>query len=185
LIIRPWVILQSLRFKRTHRLKAVVFRFNKKELLGFRNYRSDKMYFYKEDFDDIKNLQGFLSEVSTGESDITKEGKSYLLELGHEQTALNLEALGGIVEDGATTQEQIQLFIHNLEPLYTRKFIESARAEQMAKGLQNTSDKCDVCPHPKDDHILLGIRNPPQKGIMFCPVEGCECSSTWSIAEEK
>jgi hypothetical protein len=49
-----------------------------KKILGVRNYRSDKKEFSVFDFADIDVLESFLEEVSTGESDITPAGKSFL-----------------------------------------------------------------------------------------------------------
>lgn len=45
------------------------------------------------------------------------------------------------------------------------------------------SDTCEQCGHGMDPHVLIATTGHPvpHGGIMFCPEQGCECYSTWSI----
>ena len=55
------------------------------------------------------------------------------------------------------------------------------------------SDPCTRCGHPFDPHVMKsaclaslapGDPEVPVAGWMECPVEGCDCWSTWAIAHE-
>lgn len=49
---------------------------------------------------------------------------------------------------------------------------------------------CPDCEHCFADHVVVaeefatvrGVENVPVAGPMYCPVEGCECEGTWSLA---
>jgi hypothetical protein len=43
-------------------------------------------------------------------------------------------------------------------------------------------EMCAQCGHPFNPHRLLGYGDPPTEGWMECPVEGCACRMTWSMA---
>jgi len=43
---------------------------------------------------------------------------------------------------------------------------------------------CDQCGHLFNPHRLLGYGDPPTEGWMECPVEGCTCRMTWSMAPD-
>jgi hypothetical protein len=46
-------------------------------------------------------------------------------------------------------------------------------------------DVCEWCQHPADDHRLMMVEDdegPTYAGWMECPVEGCDCWSTWAAA---
>ncbi len=54
-----------------------------------------------------------------------------------------------------------------------------------------SDDTCRQCGHPTGPHVLAvtilcgsGENEIPAGGHMYCPVEGCECHSTWSIPDE-
>lgn len=49
-------------------------------------------------------------------------------------------------------------------------------------ALPDTPKLCARCPHPFNDHELRSAMDPPIAGWMVCPVEGCDCWSTWSAS---
>ena len=51
--------------------------------------------------------------------------------------------------------------------------------EEQAKEL------CVQCGHLWNDHLVKTIALPPTEGWMECPVEGCHCHFTWSLADNK
>ena len=106
------------------------------KILGVRLYKSDKKEFVVADFVDIDVLKVFLTEVSTGESDITPAGKMFLDKCyGFEDLAVEIALDGGcaLVRELSTqkeilaTQEEILEWLKSLEPMQTITFIEEAR----------------------------------------------------------
>lgn len=49
-----------------------------------------------------------------------------------------------------------------------------------------TDKLCDQCGHPFDPHIVWASNtgDPLDGGHMTCPVEGCECFSTWDVRRD-
>ena len=43
---------------------------------------------------------------------------------------------------------------------------------------------CARCGHDEDPHRFCGYGEPPVEGWIECPVEGCDCSGTWSFAPD-
>jgi hypothetical protein len=43
------------------------------------------------------------------------------------------------------------------------------------------SDDCESCGHSWGDHLLCATSRPPTAGWIECPVEGCQCHSTWRV----
>ncbi len=108
----------------------------KRGVLGYRNYRAEKSEFLKEDFENPRTLQIFLNEMSTGESDITEMGKTFLLEKMRSSDLAQLVAdLGGVGEDGAFSAQEIEELVRRECPHDTAGFISDARrAYEEQKG---------------------------------------------------
>lgn len=51
-------------------------------------------------------------------------------------------------------------------------------------GEPGADETCKQCGHPFSPHRVLGYGQPPVEGWMECPVEGCTCNITWSMAPE-
>lgn len=43
-------------------------------------------------------------------------------------------------------------------------------------------EMCAQCGHPFNPHVVMGYGDPPTEGWIECPVEGCTCRMTWSMA---
>jgi hypothetical protein len=99
------------------------------KVLGVRNYRSEKHEFLVTDFLDLRTLQLFLTEVSTGESDITPAGKTFLDRYyGFEAVAFEFSSKGDFaLGSEASTFEEILEWLKALQPMHTVTFIEEAR----------------------------------------------------------
>jgi hypothetical protein len=100
------------------------------KILGVRNYRSDKNEFSVFDFADIDVLESFLEEVSTGESDITPAGKSFLEKhygLNNLSELLHRRGIAHRFVYKGDSPAGIEEWLKNLEPMGTRAFIEEAR----------------------------------------------------------
>lgn len=60
----------------------------------------------------------------------------------------------------------------------------------MADAVADTPRTCAQCGHDQDPHVLAasvtatlqGVDEVPVAGWMTCPVDECDCWSTWSIA---
>lgn len=50
----------------------------KKDILGIRNYETDRVHAYSEDFSDFGMLCHWIWEMAAGEADITKKGAEYI-----------------------------------------------------------------------------------------------------------
>lgn len=46
------------------------------------------------------------------------------------------------------------------------------------------ADLCETCGHDWEAHRLCGHGAPPTEGWIECPVAGCACDETWSVAPE-
>jgi len=55
---------------------------------------------------------------------------------------------------------------------------------QAATSTPGEDELCKQCGHPFNPHRLLGYGSPPTEGWMECPVAGCTCKMTWSMAAE-
>lgn len=110
------------------------------EVLGVRNYNSDKSEFFKTDFLNVDELRVFLNEVATGESDITQKGKDFLLKMDIENVAEKIAVAGGIQEENAMTKSEIINFVKSAQPFFTREFIVEARGEEQRERNKNDND---------------------------------------------
>src|ERR1043166_2833215 len=111
------------------------------KILGVRNYKSDKKEFVVTDLLDMEVLKVFLTEVSTGESDITPAGKVFLDKCyGFEDLAAEIALDGGcaLVRE-LSTQKEILEWLKSLEPMQTITFIEEAR-ENIKPGARLRAD---------------------------------------------
>ena len=48
-------------------------------------------------------------------------------------------------------------------------------------AIPGADELCQQCGHSWNDHRLYGYGAPPTEGWMDCPVDGCQCSMTWSM----
>jgi len=53
---------------------------------------------------------------------------------------------------------------------------------QATPGIPGEDEICSQCGHLFNPHRLLGYGDPPTEGWMECPVPGCTCRMTWSMA---
>lgn len=53
-------------------------------------------------------------------------------------------------------------------------------AEQTAASVEDYP--CPKCGHSWNSHLVCTAVQPPTHGWMECPVEGCDCYHTWSLA---
>src|SRR5262245_16852403 len=108
--------------------QRIVVAFQEK-ILGVRLYKSDKKQFFVSDFLEMGVLKDFLTEVSTGESDITPAGKVFLDKYyGFDDLAADIALEGdfALTRELSTAEEMLE-WLKNLEPLQTITFIEEAR----------------------------------------------------------
>jgi hypothetical protein len=48
--------------------------------------------------------------------------------------------------------------------------------------VSDNAEFCEPCGHLFDPHVLIATTGEPADGgVMFCPVEGCECVATWGM----
>lgn len=60
------------------------------------------------------------------------------------------------------------------------------RGENINSNETLTSELCLTCKHLFGIHLVVAEFGDPKKGgTIRCPVEGCSCFSTWSVAGEK
>ena len=120
------------------------------KILGVRNYEADKTEFCLTDFSDNRILLDFLNEVSTGESDITPAGYTFL----NQQLDLRKVAEGARKDGvalppygrGKTDEERIGYFlefIRNLQPMETALFIAETSWGSSKDGSKPTLDNID------------------------------------------
>lgn len=101
-----------------------------KKILGIRNYVHEKSEFFVPDFLDIAELDYFLGEVTTGESDISPAGKVFLEKYyGFEQIAKQLfEKKGAFYSEGCFKSEAEMInWFKEVVPMEAMTFIETAR----------------------------------------------------------
>mgnify|MGYP001607132025 FL=1 len=109
----------------------------KRGICGYRNYKSDKGEFFKEDFENPSILQLFLDEMCTGESDITELGKIFLLEkFATTGLAQKVIDIGGVTEDGLESIEAIRDRVQSQKPHEVAMFIAEARLKSAEKKIE-------------------------------------------------
>lgn len=46
------------------------------------------------------------------------------------------------------------------------------------------NEDCKICGHDFNQHVLVAtLHTPEHGGLIFCPVPGCMCESTWSLQD--
>jgi hypothetical protein len=96
------------------------------KILGICNYPSDKGEFSVDDFLDLKVLEGFLQEVSTGESDITPAGKAFLERyFGFAELASELS--DAFLTNVGVRGSELPTWLESLVPMEIMRFVEEAR----------------------------------------------------------
>jgi len=65
---------------------------------------------------------------------------------------------------------------------WVEMYIGGVQEECDSSKAPEAADFCKQCGHPFAPHRVLGYGQPPTEGWMECPVEGCDCHMTWSMA---
>jgi hypothetical protein len=105
------------------------------KILGVRNYESDKENFYSVDFKDIETFVNFIMEVSTGESDLTPAGISYiksfidLKDVANQAVyrGLDLPPYDDMQDDGSGSDPSLRFiqYVNDISPMEMALFIAS------------------------------------------------------------
>lgn len=121
------------------------------KILGIRNYEADKDECAAIDFVNLDTLYDFIWEVSTGESDFTPAGVTFLNEyfdftfLANEYRVNNKELPP--YGEGKTEKRRIELFVDymdSIEPMEVALFIaESQWSESNKKGVKPSLENLD------------------------------------------
>ncbi|MEK9156816.1 MAG: hypothetical protein AAB448_01615 [Patescibacteria group bacterium] len=139
-----------------------------KGILGYRNYKSDKKEFFKEDFENSEMLQSLLNEMCIGESDITELGKDFLLEqFAKSDLAQKIVDIGGVVEDDLNTPNAIIERVRSQKPHEIAMLIHEARQKQADKGINSFTPKVeDAIKHATNNEDA--IRRSKNVGCYYC-----------------
>lgn len=101
-----------------------------KKILGIRNYAHEKGEFFVPDFLNVEELDYFLGEVTTGESDISPAGKVFLEKYyGLEQLAKRLFEKKGMFHGEGYFKSEAEMvsWFKEVVPMEAMTFIETAR----------------------------------------------------------
>jgi hypothetical protein len=111
------------------------------KILAIRNYKAEKTEFFTDDFLNIPDLEDFLEEIHTGESDITPAGKSFLQHYYGFDTLADLlsERDSLSLNKEASTSEAIKSWLENIKPMEIFAFIEESRGHTV-EGLPLRAD---------------------------------------------
>lgn len=111
----------------------------RRNILGYRNYKSDKKEFFKEDFESLEVLREFLEEMFTGESDITGIGREFLLQrLRSSDAAQRVMDLGGVRILNVKTAQELIGAVERQKPHEIAMFIAEAKENQNNKQMQGS-----------------------------------------------
>ena len=93
------------------------------KILAIRNYNSDKKEFGVADFQDLTQLKKIISEILTGESDITPAGKMFL------QTYYGFDKLSNMFNSEFSKE-----WLEGIVPMETIAFIEECRGNNVSNN---------------------------------------------------
>lgn len=97
-------------------------------IVGYRNYGSDKQEFVRADMENVETLREFLTEMFSGESDITELGKEHILPLLEQGGAQSVMDLGGVRQLDVLNAPQLIDAVRQQVPHEVAMFIHNAKA---------------------------------------------------------